>query len=127
MENYFCHQRGWVHFPDVTTLSYASLKFFLHDGNMKPLSPVPWGLYPGLTVSQPPIHHLHRGTVIKKGKGASNHLAGRPRGLIFLGLFLPPLFALSGHHPLRRLMDCMLGLEMKRGEKCSMLRRRGKL
>lgn len=53
---------------------------------------------------------VHWGTVIKKnGKGASNHLAGRPVGLILLGIFLPPVFAKSGGHPLRRLMGCMLG------------------
>lgn len=51
MENGCCHQSRWVHIPDVTTLNYASLMLFLHGGNMNPLSPVPWGPYPGLTVS----------------------------------------------------------------------------
>lgn len=44
---------------------------------------------------------MHWGTVIKrKVKDASEHLAGRPVGLVLLGLFLPPAFAMSGDHPL---------------------------
>lgn len=40
---------------------------------------------------------VHWGTVIKrKVKDASKLLAGGPVGLVLLGLFLPPAFAMSG-------------------------------
>lgn len=94
--------------------------------------PCSLGTYRSLTVSWPPITFTGAGSALgmvikRKGKGVSNHLSGRPMGLILLGLFLSPIFALSGDHPLRRVMNCMLGWEVKQGEKYSVLRRRGKL